>query len=123
MTGDTLVIFTSDHGDNLGSHGLWNKQYMIEEAIRVPFIVSQPGAVPARVVAGQVASLLDLAPTILGYPSHPADHIEDAPHQFFDLRTDPFESDNLAPTDRQVPLAAELRERLVRWHHETPYKV
>ena len=40
---NTIVVFTSDHGDNLGSHHLWNKVSVNDEAIRVPFIVSWPG--------------------------------------------------------------------------------
>ena len=34
FTKDTIVVFASDHGDNLGSHGLFNKNSLIEEAIR-----------------------------------------------------------------------------------------
>ena len=37
---DTIVIYTSDHGENLGEHGLWWKKCMYEPASRIPLIVS-----------------------------------------------------------------------------------
>ncbi|OGV86488.1 MAG: sulfatase [Lentisphaerae bacterium RIFOXYB12_FULL_60_10] len=40
---DTLLVFTSDHGDMLGSQGQWNKQRPYEESIRVPFLLRYPG--------------------------------------------------------------------------------
>ncbi|MEX2443725.1 MAG: sulfatase [Alkalispirochaeta sp.] len=44
---DTIVVFTSDHGDLLGSHGLYKKQSPFAEAIDVPFLIHVPGAPPA----------------------------------------------------------------------------
>ena len=61
---DTLVVFTSDHGDRLGSHGLFQKGGLQEESYRIPMIFRGPGA-SARWCEGQVASLIDLAPTLL----------------------------------------------------------
>lgn len=68
---NTLVIFTADHGDNLGSHHRWNKISPNEEAIRIPFIVSWPGRLTPRVVDTHVASLADVAPTVLGLLGRP----------------------------------------------------
>lgn len=62
---DTIVIFTSDHGDNLGSHGRFNKNVLFEESIRIPLIVSLPGLLQPRVVDRQVAQLVDIFPTVL----------------------------------------------------------
>jgi len=64
---NTVVIFTSDHGDLLGSHGgLFQKWYMAyEEALRVPLVIVPPGASEARTVPVPT-SHIDLAPTILG---------------------------------------------------------
>ena len=59
---DTLVVFTSDHGELLGERGLWYKMSFLEESARVPLIVRGPG-LAARRVAGPV-SQLDLAPTL-----------------------------------------------------------
>jgi choline-sulfatase len=61
---NTVVLFTSDHGDNLGSHGRFNKNSLIEESIRIPFIMCDPRYPPAE-NRRQVASLIDIMPTLL----------------------------------------------------------
>lgn len=61
---DTLIVFTSDHGDQMGSHGLVAKTVMFEESARVPLIVKRPGQRDGRVVDAPV-SHVDLAPTVL----------------------------------------------------------
>lgn len=68
---NTIVIFTADHGDNLGSHHRWNKNSLNDEAIRIPFIVSWPAQLTPTVVETQIASLIDIAPTILGLTGRP----------------------------------------------------
>lgn len=66
LADDTIVVFTSDHGDNLGSHGLVQKGTPNEESIRIPLVVRGPGLGTApRVNRSHVASLVDLAPTLL----------------------------------------------------------
>lgn len=65
---DTIVVFTADHGDNLGSHGLVQKGTTNDESIRVPHIVSggsNTGVVTGQVNSSQVASLLDLMPSFI----------------------------------------------------------
>jgi choline-sulfatase len=59
-----VIVFTSDHGDFLGEHGLFYKMSFREHAARVPLIVSAPGRCTARMVREPV-SLVDLAPTLL----------------------------------------------------------
>jgi len=62
---NTLVIFTSDHGDMLGDHGLLLKgPFFYEGLIRVPLILRWPGHIPPD-VRPELVGLLDLAPTIL----------------------------------------------------------
>jgi arylsulfatase A-like enzyme len=63
---NTIVLLTSDHGDLLGSHQLFNKGRHYEEAIHVPMILRYPQAVKPRVIGDQVASLVDMMPTLLG---------------------------------------------------------
>lgn len=63
LRNETLIVFTSDHGDNLGARGMWNKSLLYRESTGVPLILSGPG-IPARTCATNV-SLLDLFPTIL----------------------------------------------------------
>jgi arylsulfatase len=60
-----VVIFTSDHGEMLGDHGLGGKGCRFYEgAVRVPFIISLPGRFEQGVVAEGLTGLTDLAPTI-----------------------------------------------------------
>jgi arylsulfatase A-like enzyme len=62
----TIVIFTSDHGDNLGSHGLVQKGQPLEESMRVPLLLRGPGLEKRDyVVTEQVAGLVDVMPTVL----------------------------------------------------------
>ncbi len=61
---NTIVVFTSDHGDMMGSHQLLAKCVMYEEAVRVPWIVRLPGQNEGRRVRGPV-SQIDMVPTLL----------------------------------------------------------
>ena len=62
---NTLVVFTSDHGDNLGSHQLFNKDCLYEESLRIPYILWNPVHVAPRVNTGQIVTLIDVMPTAL----------------------------------------------------------
>ena len=68
MVDDTIVVFTSDHGDLLGAHGgmqqKWYNAY--DEAIRVPLLVKGPGVVAAPEGISIPTSHVDLIPTLLG---------------------------------------------------------
>ena len=63
----TLVIFTSDHGNQLGEHGLMDKTHggFYDDLMRVPLLARLPGALPAGSVCEKFATTMDLAPTIL----------------------------------------------------------
>lgn len=61
----TVILFTSDHGMQLGSHGLLYKNVAYEESMRLPLIVHAPGLVPPG-ESDSVIDSLDFAPTILG---------------------------------------------------------
>ena len=61
---NTVVIFTSDHGEMMGERGMWYKQHFFEWAAKVPLIVSCPERFPASRVSSNV-SLIDLMPYIL----------------------------------------------------------
>jgi arylsulfatase A-like enzyme len=64
---NTIIIFTSDHGDMLGGHGLLTKGVATsyEEVYNIPMIVSGPGVKAAGEDASHLVSLVDLAPTML----------------------------------------------------------
>jgi choline-sulfatase len=59
----TIVVYSSDHGENLFSHQMVQKQCFFEEAVRVPLICRIPGITNPGTVRHQFASLLDLLPT------------------------------------------------------------
>ena len=179
---NTIVVLSSDHGELLGNHGTYNKDRLYEEAIRVPMVYRHPEGFGPGETAAQVASNVDIAPTLLdacGLPIPPHmqgqsllpviqgqrtaldrdfSFVEAAGYQgiwyampysmmgvrspshkygievgeddrtvrneraiFHDLRTDPYELDNLAGGDVQAGVAASLRETLLDWHHSTPW--
>ncbi|GAB3410718.1 sulfatase-like hydrolase/transferase [Flindersiella endophytica] len=60
---DTVVLYTSDHGEMAGLHGIWQKQCFYEPAVRVPLILRLPGREPARI--RESVSQLDVLPTLL----------------------------------------------------------
>jgi arylsulfatase A-like enzyme len=63
---NTIIVFSADHGDLLGSHHLWNKARLYEEAIRIPMIYSWPAGIKKGAAnKTQVASLIDVMPTLL----------------------------------------------------------
>ncbi len=63
---DTLVVYTSDHGDQMGSHQLLGKEVMFRESTRVPLLIHLPGQKEQGRVQGPV-SHIDLAPTLLDF--------------------------------------------------------
>ena len=63
---NTIVIFTSDHGEMLGDHGLYIKgPFLYDPAVQVPLIVSWPGHIPENKRSPALTELADLAPTVL----------------------------------------------------------
>jgi choline-sulfatase len=64
LAATTQAIYSSDHGDNLGARGMWNKCLLYRESTGVPLIMAGPG-VPEGRQCSTHANLVDLAPTIL----------------------------------------------------------
>ncbi len=64
LASNTIIVFTSDHGEMLGERGLWFKMNFFEGGARVPLIVSAPQKYAPRRVAESV-SLVDLTPTLI----------------------------------------------------------
>ncbi|MBN1345723.1 MAG: sulfatase [Phycisphaerae bacterium] len=63
---ETLVVFTSDHGDMLGSHGVQRKQWPWDESVLVPFLMRGPGLPSAGYVSDTIIGVVDVMPTLLG---------------------------------------------------------
>ncbi len=169
---NTIVVFLSDHGDNLGSHHLFNKGRLIEESIRIPMIFHAPVRPKPRVDTATTTQLIDVMPTLLSLcggsvPAHVQGRdlaltltdgtgptgdegifvetsggqvgLRTSTHTYgirvdpkngsvlddraclFDLRTDPYQLSNLKDGRRDTGLAAGLRDRVLDWHHETPW--
>jgi arylsulfatase len=73
LADDTLIVFTSDHGENLGDHGLIQKSHWYDSSTRVPFVVKPPRSRQAhagtagRIVDDTFVELVDIAPTVADY--------------------------------------------------------
>jgi arylsulfatase A-like enzyme len=65
LTKNTIVIYTSDQGFFLGDHGLFDKRFMYEESLRMPFLVRWPAAIKAGSRSEAMALNVDFAPTFL----------------------------------------------------------
>lgn len=76
---NTVVLFTSDHGEGVAAHHWNQKQILYDEASRVPFIIAQKGVTKARAIDGEhlVSTGLDIFPTLLDFAGLPI--LEDLP--------------------------------------------
>ncbi len=71
---ETVVVFTTDHGEMLGERGLWYKMSFLEPSARVPLIVRIPGRPSQRI--HDPVSVLDLAPTLLELAGDPPEAVD-----------------------------------------------
>ena len=60
---NTIVIYTADHGEMAGAHGMWQKAVYYEPSVGVPLLIRGPGIAPGHRDLDQVISLIDLYPT------------------------------------------------------------
>lgn len=63
---NTIIVFTSDHGEMFGAHGRVFKMTFYEEAIRTPMLIRWPGHIPAGSTSDACISTVDIMPTLLG---------------------------------------------------------
>ncbi len=61
---DTVVVYTSDHGETLGAHGLWSKNNMYEDSVHVPMLMAGPG-LPSGAVVDTPVGHVDMVATML----------------------------------------------------------
>jgi len=71
LTENTIVIYTSDQGFFLGEHGLFDKRFMYEESLRVPFLVRYPKEISPGSVNKDIVLNIDYAETFLDYAGIP----------------------------------------------------
>lgn len=67
---DTLIVYSSDHGEMLGDHNLWGKSIYYQPSVGIPLVIAGPGVQPHRSFDGPVV-LHDLAATFLDYADLP----------------------------------------------------
>ena len=65
LTDNTIVIYSSDQGFFLGEHGWYDKRWMFEESLRMPFLIRWPGVIKPGTHAGELIQNIDYAPTFL----------------------------------------------------------
>ncbi len=121
----TRIVYSSDHGDNLGTRGLWNKDVLYREATGIPMIVAGPD-VPVGVRSTNVG-LIDLYPTFLdalGVPPAPQD--ADLPgRSLFDLAREPDDVSRIGFSEYHAVGAPSAGYMLTRgrykYHHYVGY--
>ena len=65
LSRNTIVIYTSDQGFFMGDHGLFDKRFMYEESLRMPFLIRWPGVIKPASASDAMALNVDFAPTFL----------------------------------------------------------
>lgn len=126
---NTLVIFTSDNGMNMGHHGIWGKGNgtfplnMYDSSVKVPMLISRPGHVAQGVVETRLLSHYDLMPTLLEYVGLDGAATADLPGRSFAplLRGQvAVERDHVVVCDEYGPVRM-IRECEWKYIHRYPY--
>ncbi|MEU0562354.1 sulfatase [Dactylosporangium sp. NPDC006015] len=73
LTDDTIVVYTSDQGFFLGDHGWYDKRFMYEESLRMPFLIRYPAEIAPGSSCAALAMNVDFAQTFLDFAGVPAD--------------------------------------------------
>lgn len=103
---DTLIVYMSDHGDLMGSHGLQSrKEFPCEEGVRIPAIFYHPTHIPAQGSRDELFSLVDLLATTCGIAGLPVPAYSQGMDFSPALRNEPFEG----PPDVLLEMVANPR--------------
>jgi len=74
---NTLIVYTSDHGEMNGEHGMWRKSNFYDAASRIPLQIAWPGVIPKNRRVTEVVSLVDLIATLADISgAGPTDHLD-----------------------------------------------
>lgn len=116
----TTVIYSSDHGDNLGKRGMWNKCLLYRESTGIPMIVAGPG-IPGDKLSNTPVSLVDIQNTVLQC-THCADAPLDGPgHSLVELACAPDMPERLAFSEYHAvgseAAAYMLADAHYKYHH------
>lgn len=126
---NTLVIMTSDNGFNCGQHGIWGKgnatlpANMYDTSVKVPFIATLPGLVPAGLVVEEMLSGYDVMPTVLDLTGLADELPDDLPGRSFRSALE----GRAASVDHPVVIYDEfgptrmIRNRRWKYVHRYPY--
>ncbi len=124
LAATTRVIYSTDHGDNLGTRGLWNKDVLYRESTGIPLIIAGPG-IRAGHVSKTNVNLVDLYPTFLdavGLPPVESDH--DLPGRcLFDVADEPDDADRMVLSEYHAVGAVSGAFMLVRGRYKYHYYV
>ena len=71
---NTIIILTSDQGFYLGEHGFFDKRFIYEESLTMPFLVKYPGHIKPGSQNGNIISNIDIAPTLMELANIKEDH-------------------------------------------------
>ena len=125
MRENTLVIFTSDNGMNMGHHGIIGKgnstfpMNMYDSSVKVPAIISRPGQLPAGQIRDELLSHYDVFPTLLDYLGVENPEAQELPGRSFAplLRGEPVEErGNVVVFDEYGPVRM-IRNRQWKYVH------
>ncbi|MFL3656443.1 MAG: sulfatase-like hydrolase/transferase [Opitutales bacterium] len=125
---NTLIVFTSDNGMNMGHHGIWGKgngtypQNMYDSSVKVPFIVSHPRCVREGVVESGLFSHYDFFPTLIDYLGLENYAIDGLPGRSFAALlkgNDLSRRDNVVVFDEYGPVRM-IRSRDSKYVHRFP---
>jgi len=124
LTDKTRVVYSSDHGDNLGVRGLWGKSNHYEESVAIPMIMAGPD-VPAGHVVSTPVTLVDLFPTVLDCTATaPAPEDSDKPgRSLLALAREPQQPDRVAFSEYHAAGAASGAFMLRKGRYKLVYYV
>jgi choline-sulfatase len=127
---NTLILFTSDNGMNMGHHGLWGKGNgsfplnMYDTSVKVPMLIARPGTVPQGIVGAEhLLSHYDIMPTLLDYLGFDDADASSLPGRSFAplLRGEPLASrEHVVVFDEYGPVRM-IRTRDWKYIHRYPY--
>lgn len=122
LAGNTLVVFTSDHGHFYGQHGLIAKgPFHYEDVIRVPFVARWPGRIPPGTRSDAIQSLVDLPVTFLAAAGRGRPHSMSGLDQLPSWTGDVAVRDHAIVENRHQPTTINLRTYVDARHKLTVY--